>query len=72
MQNYALQQNKELHELTLKELKSISSLFKKDVFDILTVDQMINRRTSCGGTARENVMFAIQEAEKRLKKEVTL
>jgi argininosuccinate lyase len=70
--NYALQQNKELHELTLKELKSISSLFKKDVFDILTLDRMINRRTSCGGTARENVMSAIQQAEKSLEKEGTL
>ncbi|MDI6687753.1 MAG: hypothetical protein QME06_05960, partial [Desulfobacterales bacterium] len=29
-------------------------------------DQMINRRKSFGGTARENVIEAIKEAEKSL------
>jgi len=64
--SYALDKDKELHELTLKELKTFSSLIKKDVFNILSIDQMINRRKSFGGTARENVMAAIKEAEKSL------
>ncbi|MEA3280243.1 MAG: argininosuccinate lyase [Thermodesulfobacteriota bacterium] len=63
---YAQNNNKELHELTLKELKSFSSLIKKDVFNILKTEQMINRRKSFGGTAKENVMAAIKEAEKSL------
>ena len=65
--SYAISKNKELHELTLKELRSFSSLIKKDIFDILTLDQMINRRTSAGGTASENVIAAIKAAEKCLK-----
>ncbi|MBW2407964.1 MAG: argininosuccinate lyase [Deltaproteobacteria bacterium] len=64
---YALRNNKELHELTLKELKSFSSHIKKDVFKILTTDQMINRRKTIGGTASECVKAAIKEAEKELK-----
>ena len=64
---YALSQKKELHELTLKELKSFSSHIKKDIFNILTTDQMINRRKSIGGTALECVKAAIKEAEKALK-----
>jgi len=67
--SYALKQQKELQELTLKELKSFSSLIKKDVFDVLTTEQMINRRTSFGGTATENVKAAIETAEKNLDKE---
>ena len=67
--SYALKQQKELQELTLKELKSFSSLIKKDVFDVLTTEQMINRRTSFGGTATENVKAAIKAAEKSLDKE---
>ncbi|MEE8432172.1 MAG: argininosuccinate lyase [Candidatus Desulfatibia sp.] len=67
--SYALKQQKELQELTLKELKSFSSLIKKDVFDVLTTEQMINRRTSFGGTATENVKAAIEAAEKSLDKE---
>ncbi len=64
--SYALDKDKELHELTLKELKTFSSLIKKEVFNIFKTEQMINRRKSFGGTAKENVMAAIKEAETNL------
>ena len=73
---YALEKKKELNELTLKELKSFSSLIEADLFDILETRQMIERRKSFGGTATENVLAAIAaakkdlaEAEKRFSKE---
>lgn len=66
--SYALKKKKELHRLTLEELKLFSPLIKNDIFDILTTQQMINRRKSFGGTATENVMTAIKEAEKSLDK----
>lgn len=66
--SFALSENKELQDLTLKELKNISPLFKKDIFNILSTDNMISRRTSYGGTAKENVVRAITEAEETLKK----
>ena len=65
----AINDNKELHEMTLKELKPFSSLFKEDVFDILTTGQMIERRESYGGTATKNVKAAIKLAEVKIKKE---
>jgi len=64
---YASSKKKELHELSLKELKSFSSHIKKDIFKILTVDQMINRRKSIGGTASKCVKAEIKAAEKELK-----
>ncbi len=64
--SYALDKNKELHELAIDELESFSLLIKKDVFDILSLDKIINRRQSFGGTARENVIAALEEAEKTL------
>ena len=67
---YALSKKMELHELTLEELKPFSSLFDKDIFDVLTVEEMINRRKSFGGTATENVLAAIKEAEKELDEEI--
>ncbi len=67
---YALSKKKELHELTLEELKSFSSLINKDIFDVLTTEEMINRRKSTGGTATENVMAAIKKAEKELDDEM--
>ena len=63
---YASSNKKELHELTLIELKSFSSRFKKDIFKILTTDQMINRRKSIGATALKCVKAAIKEAERTL------
>jgi argininosuccinate lyase len=66
--SYALSEKKELQDLTLREIKSISPLFKKDIFSILSIDNSINRRTSYGGTAKENVNTAIKEATKKLKR----
>jgi len=62
----AIEMGKELSELSLEELKSFSSLIGRDVFNILTVDQMIKRRASLGGTARPNVMAAIEKAREIL------
>jgi argininosuccinate lyase len=68
--SYALSKNKELHELSLKELKSFSSLIKKDIFADLAIEKMINRRRSYGGTATKRVKAAIREAEKDLSNEI--
>ena len=64
---YALEKGKELHELTLAELQTFSSLVKEDIFDFLSIEQVINRRRSFGGTASENVAAAIKTAEAELK-----
>ncbi|MFC1828942.1 argininosuccinate lyase [Thermodesulfobacteriota bacterium] len=66
---YALDKKKELHELTLKELKSFSSLFENDIFDLLKTREMIDRRKSFGGTATENVLAAVKAATKDLEAE---
>ncbi len=63
---YALDKGKELDQLTLDELKSFSPLIKADIFDHLTLEVMIDRRQSLGGTATENVARAIAEARKAL------
>jgi argininosuccinate lyase len=41
-------------------------LIKADIFDHLTLESMINRRRSAGGTATENVIRAIADARKAL------
>jgi len=67
---YALDKNKELHELSIKELKSFSSTIKEDIFKFLDTQEMINRRKSAGGTATENVRAAIKKAKKDLKNKI--
>jgi argininosuccinate lyase len=66
---YALEKGKELHELTLVDLQTFSSLVKEDIFDFLSIEQVINRRRSFGGTATDNVAAAIEAAEQELKPE---
>jgi argininosuccinate lyase len=63
---YCLQEKKELHALTLEELRKFSPAMDEDVFEALSLESSINRRTSIGGTARENVCAAIRAAEEEL------
>jgi argininosuccinate lyase len=63
---YALDQGKELDQLTLDELKQFSGLIKADIYGYLTLEHMIDRRQSLGGTAMKNVARAIADARKAL------
>ncbi|WP_419655571.1 ArgH: argininosuccinate lyase [Desulfosarcina variabilis str. Montpellier] len=63
---YALDQGKELDQLSLAELKRFASQIKEDIFAHLTLSHMIDRRQSQGGTATANVVQAIAEAKKML------
>lgn len=65
---YALGKKKELDELTLKELQTFSPVIEKDLFDSLTLEHMISRRLSAGGTSQENVKGAIEAAKRALQK----
>ena len=67
---YALNKGKELDQLSLDELKQFSPLIKADIFDHLTLEHMIDRRQSLGGTATENVVRAIADARKALADEM--
>ena len=63
---FALDRKKELHELSLEQLQSFCPLIKDDIFSFLTTEEMINRRTSYGGTAAKRVAQAIAAANKWL------
>jgi len=66
---YALEKGRELDELELDELREFSSLIGKDVFGALTVERMIDRRISAGGTAPDQVKTALQRAEDLITEE---
>ena len=67
--NFALQKQKELYQLTLDQLQSFSSLIQDDVFFYLKTRQMIDRRTSAGGTAGQTVRQAIAAADNKLARQ---
>jgi argininosuccinate lyase len=65
---YALGLKKEIHELSIKELQQHAPQIEDDIFDYLGAQQMIDRRTSIGGTATQTVKTAIKAAEQKLKR----
>ena len=67
--SYALGKQKELQDLTLDELKDFSKVIKKDIYEILSTDAMIERRNIKGGTATEQVRMAIETARRALAQE---
>ncbi len=63
---FALDKKKELNDLSLEELKNLSDLIDQDVYEFITIEKMISRRMSYGGTSFENVKLAVQKAKKEL------
>jgi len=59
---YALGQKKELNHLSLEEFKALSELIDFDVYDFITIEKMISRRISYGGTSFDNVERAVRKA----------
>jgi argininosuccinate lyase len=66
---YALDRGKELEQLSLEEMRTFSKAIDAALFDALTLEEVVNRRTSKGGTATENVKAAANLAAERLAAE---
>ncbi len=66
--SYALKNKKEIQELSLKQLQQYAPRIEEDIFEHLAIQQMIDRRTSIGGTATHAVKVALRNAQKKLKK----
>jgi argininosuccinate lyase len=51
-------------DMPLEEYRKLSSLIKEDVFDALSVEASVGRRTSYGGTAPTNLKKRLQQLKK--------
>jgi argininosuccinate lyase len=63
---YCLEQEKELQELTLKELNGFSKLISADIFSVLDAKQSVENRNLPGATSMQQVQEAIALAEQEL------
>jgi argininosuccinate lyase len=63
---FAIEQEKELDDLTLEEMRAFSDLIEKDVYGFISLDATVTRRNSYGGTGFENVSAAVDAAKKEL------
>ena len=59
---HALDQGKELDDMTIQEFKALSELIEKDVYEFIEIEKTISRRISYGGTGFDNVKQAVKKA----------
>jgi len=63
----AIDTNRELADLSINELQTLSQNIDDDVFSILTVEGSVASRNHVGGTAPEQVRAAVYNARQRLQ-----
>ncbi len=63
---YCIENSKSLDELSIEEFKNFSEKFDEDIFEFISLKNVINRRNSYGGTSIKQVIFQINEAKKFL------
>lgn len=63
---YAIGEGKELHELTIEQLKEFSPWIDDDVSDALSLDATLGAKTAIGGTSPERVAEALAAAKQYL------
>ncbi len=65
----AVEKGCELQDLSVEEFQRFSSLVEKDIYEYLTVESMIRRRISYGGTGYDNVRNAVEKALSKLEEQ---
>lgn len=63
----ASDKGKDLEQLNLKEIQTVSPKITQGIFKVLSVENSVKSRVSYGGTAPENVKKAVAAAKKRIK-----
>ena len=61
-----IKSKRDLSEMNLSELQSLSALIESDVFEVLTLEGSLSARNHYGGTAPDQVRAAITRAKQRL------
>jgi argininosuccinate lyase len=57
---------KELGQLSLEELRQFGSEFDSDFFAAVSLEETLDCHNVTGGTARERVRFALEDASTRI------
>ena len=64
---HGIEQNKDLSEFSMDELRSFSAVIEEDVMDVLTLEGSVAARNHIGGTAPEQVRAAVQRARAHME-----
>jgi argininosuccinate lyase len=64
---YCIEQKKYLLDLSLEEYLQFSKLFDETIFNVLQPESVVNARNVFGGTAKNQVLQAIERADEQLR-----
>ncbi len=64
---YCIRKGKDIHVLTLRELRQFHKSFGEDVYSYLKLENAVNSKKSPGGTSRKAVLMRIRDIEGRKK-----
>ncbi len=62
----AIEKGCALEELSITELKAFSAAIENDVYDILTIESCLEKRSALGGVSPKQVAYAVDKAQQRL------
>ncbi len=63
----AIEQNKELHQMSLEDLAKVSDQVEADVFNALSLEQTLASKSQTGGTSPKRVAEALLAAKKKME-----
>src|SRR5262249_7529053 len=63
---YAIEQGRQLHELTIDECRGFSPLFDEDLFDSISLESSLAGKSQTGGTSPEKVKEELARAKASL------
>lgn len=63
----AIEQSKELHQMSLEDLAKVSAQIEADVFNLLSLDKTLASKSQTGGTSPKRVAEALLAAKKRME-----
>ena len=61
-----LDEDKDLQDLSLEEMRAVSEQIDEDVFEVLKLETVVNARNSYGGTARGEVQRQLERAKEKI------
>ncbi len=64
---YAIEQNKNLDEFTMAEMKDFSDMIEEDIYEAISMETCVNDRKLTGGPAVETVTRAIKDARAHIE-----
>lgn len=61
---YCIQNDKDIEDLTIDEMKSFCPLIREDIYEVLDYKNCVNNRKTVGGPSKDSVLYSIEKGEK--------